>query len=205
MKWLALVFLCLGVTQLLEGTYLVAKAQVAQVLMQWSWQKGLAGEPTPPWPWADTHPVARLLVEDHDVDQIVLAGASGRNLAFGPGHLLASARLGENGNLVVAGHRDTHFSFLQDVQLGAEVQLKWIDGQQRTYEILHAQVVDSRLAHLDLSVTEETLTLVTCYPFDALTPRGPLRYIVVAKPLTERKVPTRQHASKPQMHEYASS
>ena len=27
-----------------------------------------------------------------------------------------------------------------------------------------------------------TLTLITCYPFDAVVPGGPLRYVVVATP-----------------------
>ena len=37
----------------------------------------------------------------------------------------------------------------------------------------------------DLSMTADAgdtrLTLVTCYPFDAIRPGGPLRYVVVAR------------------------
>lgn len=33
-----------------------------------------------------------------------------------------------------------------------------------------------------------TLTLVTCYPFDALTPRGPLRYAVIAEAISENDI-----------------
>ncbi len=48
---------------------------------------GETGAPVKPWPWADTHPVARLIAPAQDADVLVLAGASGRTLAFGPGHL----------------------------------------------------------------------------------------------------------------------
>ena len=51
-------------------------------------------------------------------DLIVLAGGSGRTLAFGPGHLSASAMPGQVGNMIIAGHRDTHFQFLQKVEVG---------------------------------------------------------------------------------------
>ena len=45
---------------------------------------------------------ARLRAPVHDVDLIVLAGGSGRTLAFAPGHLGASALPGVAGNSVIA-------------------------------------------------------------------------------------------------------
>ena len=53
-----------------------------------------------------------------DVDELVLAGASGRTLAWGPGHLDGSAPPGAAGNAVLSAHRDTHFRFLQRVVPG---------------------------------------------------------------------------------------
>lgn len=68
-----------------DAGWIHAKAALAQWLLERSWQQGLAqGEAPPPWPWADTRPVARLLRPDGGM-QIVLAGDSGRVLAFGPG------------------------------------------------------------------------------------------------------------------------
>ena len=84
--------LCLGFWQLGEGAYIPAKAWLAQELMQRAWERAVEGSERPaPWPWADTWPVARLRALGGDIDLIVLAGGSGRTLAFGPGHLSASA------------------------------------------------------------------------------------------------------------------
>ena len=113
-RWLVACLLCLGFWQIGSGAYIPAKAWLAQELMQRAWVRGQSGAARPvPWPWADTWPVARLTSKARAVDLIVLAGGSGRTLAFGPGHLSASAMPGETGNTVIAGHRDTHFEFLE--------------------------------------------------------------------------------------------
>ena len=137
----------------------------------------------PPWPWADTWPVARLTAQAHGVELIVLAGGSGRTLAFGPGHLGASALPGEAGNAVIAGHRDTHFRFLREVRLGEIFGVQTMDGENHLYKVIGADIVDSRKGSLVLDTDLPMLSLVTCYPFDALEAGGPLRYVVTAKML----------------------
>jgi len=47
------------------------------------------------------------------------------------------------------------------------------------------RVVDARRKWPSPDVAEKRLTLVTCYPFDALMPGGPLRYLVFAEAETE--------------------
>ena len=42
------------------------------------------------------------------------------------------------------------------------------------------EVADQRNLRLPRLTPEPTLTLVTCYPFDAVTTGGPLRYVVIA-------------------------
>jgi sortase A len=174
--------LALGFWQLGQGAYIPAKAWLAQELMQRAWLRGNAGEDrAAPWPWADTWPVARLTANSGEVDLIVLAGGSGRTLAFGPGHLGASAMPGEVGNTVIAGHRDTHFAFLRDVEPGDRIGLESFGGAHYVYEVVGADIVDSRRGSLELDLDLAMLTLVTCYPFDALESGGPLRYLVTAK------------------------
>ncbi len=173
--------LALGFWNLGQGAYIPAKAWLAQELMQRAWLRVTAGDDrAAPWPWADTWPVARLSAEGRDVDLIVLAGGSGRTLAFGPGHLEASALPGEAGNTVIAGHRDTHFAFLRDVEAGELLGLESIDGERHVYQVTGTDVVDSRTGSLVLDTGVATLTLVTCYPFDTLEPGGPYRYVVTA-------------------------
>ncbi len=176
--------LCLGFWQLGEGAYIPAKAWLAQELMQRAWERAGAGSERPaPWPWADTWPVARLRALGGDIDLIVLAGGSGRTLAFGPGHLSASAMPGQRGNSVIAGHRDTHFSFLQRLAVGEALSVETVDGESHLYQVIDIDVVDSRRSSLLLDTDEGVLSLVTCYPFDALEPGGPMRYVVTAKML----------------------
>lgn len=176
--------LCLGFWQLGEGAYIPAKAWLAQELMQRAWERAAVGSERPaPWPWADTWPVARLRALGGDIDLIVLAGGSGRTLAFGPGHLSASALPGLPGNAVIAGHRDTHFSFLQRLAVGEPLAVETTDGDSHLYQVVHIDVVDSRRSSLLLDTDESMLSLVTCYPFDASEPRGPMRYVVTARML----------------------
>jgi sortase A len=40
------------------------------------------------------------------------------------------------------------------------------------------RVVDSRRTRIALAAEGPRLTLVTCYPFDAVVPGGPLRWVV---------------------------
>ena len=165
-----------------HGAYLYAKAQLAQVLLQSAWEQTRAsGVPVRPWPWADTYPVARLLVPARHGDVLVLAGASGRTLAFGPGHLDGSATPGDPGNAVFTAHRDTHFRFLRNVAIGDDIVVERADGGRRHFRIKATFVADHRTLNLPRDPARPTLTLVTCYPFDALNPGGPLRYVVVAE------------------------
>jgi sortase A len=174
--------LCLGFWQLGQGAYIPAKAWLAQELMQRAWQRAsLEDSRQAPWPWADTWPVARLKANAGDVDLIVLAGGSGRTLAFGPGHLSASALPGETGNSVIAGHRDTHFSFLRDIEMGDTLVIERFSGRKHLYKVVGIDVVDSRRGSLLLDTDVAILTLVTCYPFDAEEAGGPMRYVVTAR------------------------
>ena len=182
--WIVSCLLCLGFWQLGQGAYIPAKAWLAQELMQRAWVRGSLGTERPvPWPWADTWPFARLVAKSGDVDLIVLAGGSGRTLAFGPGHLSASSLPGEIGNTVIVGHRDTHFSFLRDVEIGELLVIETVSGEKHLYEIFDIDVVDSRRSSLLLDTDTAILSLVTCYPFEAIDPGGPMRYVVTAKML----------------------
>lgn len=178
---LAFVLLVCGTWQVGQGAYIHVKAQLAQVLIQRAWHRTLAGErEVRPWPWADTWPVARLVLAEPDVDVFVLAGANGRALAFGPGHRFGTPLPGEAGNSVVGGHRDTHLAFLRDVHAGTVARVQRQDGAWASYRVDETRVVDKRETWVMADDGASRLTLVTCYPFDALRAGGPLRYVVLA-------------------------
>ena len=89
----------LGLWQAGESAYIEAKAWLAQDLLEDAWAKTLGGaQQVKPWSWADTWPVARLQAPDLNIDRIVLAGASGRTLAFGPAGSFETASLATDWN-----------------------------------------------------------------------------------------------------------
>jgi sortase A len=177
------VLLAVGAWHGWRAAWVEAKAHVAQALIRRAWRQTSAGDgDARPWPWADTRPVARLLVPDRGVDTFVLAGASGRTLAFGPGHVDGTARPGARGNAVISGHRDTHFRFLRSLRVGDAVVIEQPDGRRRRFVVADTRVVDRRDRSIVADTGDSRLTLVTCFPFDALRPGGPLRYVVVARP-----------------------
>jgi len=172
----------LGFWQLGHGAYIPAKAWVAQELMQQAWRRAADGDTQArPWHWADTWPVAKLSAKSGDIELIVLAGESGRTLAFGPGHLSASVLPGEQGNSVIAGHRDTHFSFLQVLNVGESLLFEMPDGRRHLYRISDVDVVDSRRSSIVLDTDQPLLSLITCYPFNTARTGGPMRYVVTAE------------------------
>lgn len=180
-KRIAIVALALaGFWQIGSGAYIHLKAWLAQQLIASAWTRTLAGErEVKPWPWTDTWPIARLRVIEKDVDLYVLADASGRSLAFGPGHLSGTAPIGA-GHTVIAGHRDTHFAFVRELDVGDELTLETTDGREWRFVLDETHVFDSRAERLRLDDSQPSLTLLTCYPFDAISPGGPLRYAALA-------------------------
>jgi sortase A len=121
----ALLLLLASMWQLGGGLTIRAKAILAQILVRDAWERTLKGErQAKPWPWADTWPVARLSVPEQRIDLFVLAGANGRTIAFGPGHVFGTAPPGEEGNSVIGGHRDTHLAFLRDTKPGMELRVQ---------------------------------------------------------------------------------
>jgi sortase A len=181
LHWVAAALVVFALWHLGQAGWIHAKARLAQYLMQAAWERALRGEREPkPWPWADTWPVARLMAPRQGADVFVLAGATGRTLAFGPGHLFGTTPPGGPGNSVISAHRDTHFAFLRHLAPGDELVVETPDGARRRYVVSDAAVVDRRDLRATRPEPMPRLTLITCYPFDALNSRGPLRYVVRA-------------------------
>ncbi len=178
-SWLYGMLLLAGAVLLGQGSYLQGKAWLAHWLIERSWQRGVAeGGEMRPWPWADTHVIARLRVAELGVERFVLAGASGRNLAFGPAHVSASAALSEAGSKVIAGHNDTHFAFLAELRPGMDIELALLSGEVLHYRVTSRTVVSENDT---AQAAEPGLYLVTCYPFDALTTGTSLRLLFGAE------------------------
>lgn len=167
---------------LLHAVWIPVKAELAQVLLQRSWQQTLAGRTdAKPWPWADTRAIAVLEVPRLGQKEIILEGSSGRNLAFGP-TLVNGGNIEKVNDRILSGHRDTHFRFLKDLQNGDTVRLILADGS-RDYRVSWTEIIDVREAKIVIDNNQHRLTLITCYPFDAVSAGGPLRWVVTAVPV----------------------
>jgi sortase A len=179
----ALALLAAGTWELMGAGYVHAKAFAAQQLLDVAWQRARSGAPAArPWPGADLQPVARLAVPRLGVEQVVLADASGRSLAFGPGHLPGTARPGAAGtaNSVIAAHRDTHFAFMRELEVGDAVLVEAAEGRPARYRVTERRVTRADDASVMAEHGDARLTLVTCWPFDAVRSGTPWRYVVVA-------------------------
>ena len=173
-----------GLVILAWGLWIPAKAFLAQHLMQAAWQRTIDGQvQQQPWPWADITPVLQLTLPNQHQSFIVLNNVSGEALAFGPGHVPTSGLPGVAGITVVGGHRDTHFSVLREIEPGDPVIVETSDSQQFRYAVRETAVRDYDDVQMNLREGQHVLILATCYPFDAMVPGGPERFIVIADPI----------------------
>lgn len=87
---------------------------------------------------------------------------------------------GEGKTILLAGHNNTFFNGLQQVEVGDIVTIETHYGTY-TYEVTDMQVKDYQdSTAYDFTRTDENLIMYTCYPFDALG-FTPDRYFVYAK------------------------
>jgi len=177
---------CLGLWQLIAASWIQGKAIVAQQLLVISWHKTQQKNENSdnlnmhkPWPWADTWPIAKIIIPKHNIEQIVLAGDGGNSLAFAPGHSFASAAPNSTGTAVISGHRDTHFNFLKQLEIGETIYLQ-TKNITIGYQVHHIEIVDSNTFELQTINDTKNITLVTCYPFYSLSNSSSLRYLIYA-------------------------
>jgi sortase A len=188
-RWLATLLLIAGASLTGRALYLHAKAELAGILIRRAWEQRIqSGKATPPWPWADTYPIARLQIPRIRYDEIVLEGATPRTLAFGPARLLSGAEIGGPGNLVLAGHRTSWFRPLEAIKQGDTVELEWFEARskrlhERSYAVTEIRVVNPDDLDLLAPTPNDELTLLTCYPFGR-GPGSPQRFVVRATPLS---------------------
>ncbi len=126
-------------------------------------------------------PHAVLTIEDLNIKVPVYNGASDFNLNRGVARILGTGRIGEVGNLGIAGHRDGFFRPLKDIQVGDSMFLETYLGSEE-YRVSSVTIVEQ--SELDVLAPSETatITLVTCYPFYYVG-HAPKRFIVKAEAL----------------------
>lgn len=182
---LAVLALCIGVADVTQAAWAFGKAHIAQQLLERAWQRS---EGQRPWPWADVAPALRLEVPALGHSLIVLDGASGEALAFGPG-IAAGDPTRASSTLVIGGHRDSHLGFLANLPPDADFLVHDRHGSVRRYRSSAVQIVDTRHEGIAVNPDAGALVLVTCWPFDAPDAGGPLRYVLIASPISRTAAP----------------
>ena len=178
-KAIIIVLLSIGLWQVSTSGYMLAKAWLSQILIADAWSQTLKDKQFhKPWSWADTYPIAQLNIPKLNKNSYILEGSSGRNLAFSATHLPQSGMPDENKSMIVSGHNDTHFSYLQFLQIGDEIEVKTI-SDNHVYKIKQIEIVNSQISQLLIKDKKE-LILTTCYPFNSLTTGSKQRLVVYA-------------------------
>jgi sortase A len=130
-------------------------------------------------PSAMALPIVRMAIPRLRIAAIVEEGIDNRTLNLAVGHIPYTALPGRPGNVGLAAHRDTLFRNLKDIRADDEITLTTLD-REYAYRVAWFKVVNpSDVAVLEPTAGEETLTLVTCYPF-YFVGDAPKRFIVRA-------------------------
>lgn len=109
----------------------------------------------------------------------VLEGSNASTLRLAVGHIPGTALPGPSGNVGLAGHRNTYFRRLRNINAGDEIRLSTVAGTFK-YRVVSLRVVLPNAIEVLNKTQLPTLTLVTCYPFDFIG-TAPQRLIVHAE------------------------
>lgn len=128
-------------------------------------------------------PLAILRIPKIRLEVPIFDNTDDLTLNLGVGRIAGTAKMGQAGNLGIAGHRDGFFRGLKDVTDGDVVELL-LAGRTEQYVVSNIQIVNPEDVSVLGATPVPTLTLVTCYPF-YFVGSAPQRYIVTAS----KKVP----------------
>ncbi len=215
LRWLEHLFLIAGAAALIWSAVIVTDGAIAQWKARSALEIAMAvdeltravgpvQDPSRPLPTAESsrHPppdigaaIAALSIPRVQLSAIVLHGSDARTLQRGPGHLEHTAVPGDAGNIVIAGHRDSFFRPLRDIRLADDIFVQTRDGHYH-YRVTSLRVVGPREVSVIAPTSEETLTLITCYPFWVLG-HAPDRFIVRAARVEEGAPPLLEARSLP--------
>jgi sortase A len=123
-------------------------------------------------------PLAELSIPRIGLSAVVLQGSDEHTLRVGAGHIETTPLPGESGNVAIAGHRDSFFRPLRNVQVGDDI---WLNTPAAPvhYRVSSFRVVNPSEVSVIDPTADAVLTLVTCYPF-YFVGSAPDRFIVRA-------------------------
>jgi sortase A len=134
----------------------------------------------PDWgPMSEGDLIGQVLIPELKIQGTVLAGTEPETLDRAVGHIFGTALPGTGGNVALAAHRSTHFRDLRYVSPGQRIQVFTAHGDY-DYQVEWTLVVNPEDVWVLDPSGAETITLVTCFPFDFVG-AAPQRFVVRGK------------------------
>jgi sortase A len=178
-------FLIAGILVLSCTAYSYAARYAWQSLESWKFARGPARSRGPSAQEAAPEPVLRIAIPRLRIAAMVMEGIDNRTLNLAIGHIPSTALPGRPGNVGLAAHRDTLFRGLKDVRQDDEITLSTLDHEYNYRVVWYKVVKPTAFDVLEPISGQETLTLVTCYPF-SFVGNAPNRFIVRARRVYNR-------------------
>jgi len=185
-RWLERALIVIGVLCLGYFLYSYAEERLYQsfenqqldaILQDGAPAEGRAITPRRPAP-APGSTIGRIEIPRLKVSAVIRAGSDARTLRLAVGYIPGTALPGERGNVGLAGHRDTFFRKLRDINPDDEIRVTTRDGVFRYY-VQRTNIVQPKDVWVLNATDYPALTLVTCYPFTYVG-SAPQRFIVRA-------------------------
>jgi sortase A len=188
LRWSRNAFLSIGVFALGYSGFVVLDSKLYQANQARHFQQQMESVRPPaasvvPVAYLPAIPAAgnalgRIEIPRIGLTAMIMEGTDGRILRRAVGHIQGTPMPGQQGNVAIAGHRDTFFRPLRNVQADDEITLTTLGGSYR-YLVDSTQVVSPDDMQVLDNSSDTILTLVTCYPFYFVGP-SPKRFIVRA-------------------------
>jgi sortase A len=186
LSWMRHFFLMIGLVALAYTAYALLSARlyqkrandaIEQEIQAGGWSADSLGARTV----TEGDVLGRISIPRIGVTVAILQGTKSKTLQLGVGHIQGTPLPGEDGNVGIAGHRDTWFRNLKDIHTGDEIQIDTVAGSSH-YKVDWVQIVAPNDMGVLAPAGESAITLVTCYPFYYVGP-APERFIVHARKL----------------------
>ena len=183
---------------------MIADGQIAQWVARQQLEQTLADSDSPTRPYLplakrspvtpeNGTPLAALSIPRIGLSVVVLQGSDEHTLRLGVGHIESTPLPGEAGNVGIAGHRDSFFRPLRNVQVGDDIMLETPAGNVH-YRVSSYRIVSPNEVSVIHPTSDPVLTLVTCYPF-YFVGAAPDRFVVRANLVDDRRPAGGQPAS----------
>ena len=188
LRWSRNIFLIIGLLALSYVGFALLDARLYQAEQARRFERALketnlARAESPAIAVSEGSPLGRIEISAVGMTVMVLEGTDEGTLQRAVGHIRGTPLPGQQGNVALAGHRDTFFRGLRKIRVNDEITLTTLSGSYR-YRVDSTKVVKPEETEVLEDDGDDILTLVTCYPFNFVG-SAPRRFIVRARRVLE--------------------